>query len=106
MSGFPKGTEVEDHDKFLMLGCWSAPHRPTTWMVGTPIPPGRKHRHLVMVKKPWRSKYLRAICMGEGKRCRAGTCKHAESVAAFFRRCKPAPRTERSPHPETGAVGA
>lgn len=77
-----------------LFGVWAAPSVPTIWMFGLPIEPGRKWRHMVLVTRPVRSKYVHAECMGKGKRCRAGTCKHAARVAATFERCRPVPRRD------------
>jgi hypothetical protein len=41
---------------------------------------GRKSAHLVLVSRRYRSKWWTVKCMGGGKRCTSGVCKHAAVV--------------------------
>lgn len=52
----------------------------------------RKSSSLVIVERPWRSKWATATCMGAARACRTGTCRHAAAIAEGVPRCRPAPR--------------
>lgn len=52
----------------------------------------RKSSSLVLVERPWRSKWSKALCIGQARACREGTCKHAAAVAESAVRCRPAAR--------------
>jgi hypothetical protein len=58
-----------------------------------PLPGERRKRSsLVLVERPWRSKWSTAVCMGAARGCRAGACRHAAAVAELVPRCRPAAR--------------
>lgn len=57
----------------------------------------RKHSSLVLVERPWRSKWSRAVCMGQARKCKAGECIHVEYISRLNSRCRPSARHDSSP---------
>lgn len=72
-------------------------HLPRCVLVVVPPLPGerRKSSSLVMLLRAWRSKWWRVRCMGEAKRCQAGTCVHVQRVCAAYARCRAESREAR-----------
>lgn len=70
--------------------------RKPSWhtMVIMPPLPGerRKSSMLLLCFRNWRSKWIRVLCMGGAKKCRAGECQHAEALVAQLPRAKAHPR--------------
>ena len=48
-------------------------------LVLLPMEPGRKTRHLALIRHRGGGWY-EVACMGEGKRCRAGECRHTRNM--------------------------
>jgi hypothetical protein len=70
----------------------------TPALILLPLEPGRKHRHIAVLSHRGGGWYEIA-CMGEGKRCREGRCKHtANAVMENGRRVRQVARTK----PEEG----
>jgi hypothetical protein len=62
-------------------------------LVLKPLPGERqKSSHLLMIVKPWRSKWARVQCFGEARACRAGECRHVGYVVDTYGRVKSEPR--------------
>lgn len=74
---------------------WPQPAPRVALIVVAPLPgERRKSSSLVVVTRRWRSKWLRAMCMGEAAKCREGRCDHAQGLARGIERCRAVPRAD------------
>jgi hypothetical protein len=75
----------------------SVARRPKVGMLVLKPLPGerRKSSELLLVWRPWRSKWARVECMGSARACVVGECRHVRYVCERYRRCRPQARKER-----------